>query len=178
MPDVSDALRRQALPPEPPPHEHPPHRWAVTGASAGRTPPPSGSAQPSWAAPTMAGRVSRAPGTHSPRSRSSVGWWERRETGPSSGRRRGPRVEGVVRRVFLEMPHDLVDHRGLGEEGDDLHLRTAARTGQRVALVDPPDQARPARPALRLRLTPGAATGFPADPSPVAGRYRARERFA
>ena len=47
-----------------------------------------------------------------------------------------------LREVSQDRINDLV----LGDEGDDLHLRAAGRTYQRVDLVDPFDQLRPAPP--------------------------------
>ena len=40
----------------------------------------------------------------------------------------------------LQLPQDLVQHQMIDDERDDLHLRAARRTHQRIHLVDPPDQ--------------------------------------
>ncbi len=49
------------------------------------------------------------------------------------------------------MGEDSVDHSGLGNEGDDAHLVSAAGTPERVDLKDPAQQLRPAAAGFRER---------------------------
>ena len=44
--------------------------------------------------------------------------------------------------MLVKVAQNAVDHAGLGDDGDDLHLR-AAVTKQRVGFVDAADQLRP-----------------------------------
>ena len=44
--------------------------------------------------------------------------------------------------ILVKVAQDGADHAGLGDDGDDLHLR-AAVTKQRVGFVDAADQLRP-----------------------------------
>jgi len=44
--------------------------------------------------------------------------------------------------MLVNVAQDAVDHVGLGDEGDDVHL-SAAVTQQRVRLVDAANQPRP-----------------------------------
>ena len=48
-----------------------------------------------------------------------------------------------MRSFVVEMVQDPTDDAGLGDEGEDLHLGPAARTGQRVDLVDTVDELGP-----------------------------------
>ncbi len=48
-----------------------------------------------------------------------------------------------------QMVQDLPDNRGALDDGDDLHRAPAARTDQRIHLVDLADQARPGPPSLQ-----------------------------
>jgi len=77
-----------------------------------------------------------------------------RRIGKEPGRRVGlpkePLESGLRRRGTLgdkdelQVVDDPIHHDRLREEGDDLHLATAAGTGQRVDLVDFADHLRPA----------------------------------
>jgi len=71
-----------------------------------------------------------------------VGLGGRRATrrGRAPGIDRIPRLAGFARQV----PQDPVDDSGLGDEGDDFHLRSAA-TQKRVHLEDFAQEARPRR---------------------------------
>ena len=53
------------------------------------------------------------------------------------------------------MGENLVDHSGLGNEGDDVHLVCAPRTPERVDLKDPAQQLRPAAAGFRERAWHG-----------------------
>jgi len=72
---------------------------------------------------------------------------------------------------FTEMGEDLADGGGVGEEGDDAHLRRAEGTWQRKRFMD-----------AREQLHPGVASGTP-DPGTIetlAGRAAGacrRDRF-
>ena len=73
-----------------------------------------------------------------------------KSTGVSATRRWWSGLEGVVPFAALDVGEDPVDGCGLGDDGDDGHLDSAARTDHRVDFEDLPKEASPTlAPGLR-----------------------------
>jgi hypothetical protein len=66
-----------------------------------------------------------------------------------SGQRLPPRRRPWTPLSLAQVVHDPADDPRLGDEGNDPHLGSTARTHQRVCLVRPPDQVRPPAPQRR-----------------------------
>ena len=65
----------------------------------------------------------------------------------TSGRRRSARLEGTAQTPPLAVLQDAVHHGRVRDDRDDLQLAAAARTDERIDLVDASQEPRPGAPA-------------------------------